>query len=740
MKKMFLFLLLISIINLSFSGVAFSQINDISYAKKTITLQIGEAYFNVNGCKKEIDPGRGTVSTIVNSRTLLPLRAIAEEIGSRLEWEGTEKRVTVVHNNKTIIMWIGDLKMLVDDIEVMTDVAPSIINSRTFLPLRFIAENFGCEVGWEQETKTVTIVYKESVFIDETKTSDIDFSDAIIVPNPITVEIEEECKLPESSQTTGDSFYESNAFSAYDDMTYNVEAEVMLADAEKLILENPQDPNGYVGKAVALWYLGRYIESNNAVDEYLKFEPYDIDAYMWKVDNFVYGLDDYESAIDILDYIIRMEPDNSYAYRELSDIYYYYTSDYSSALNAVNKAIEYEKGKDKLEELYQLKIDVLYETGNIDSCIEYCIFANKEFPQNIYILMGLTSCYHSQQELELAIGTLKKVLAIDKEYYDALAYIVTIYMEMEEYEKAEEYLYLAQIAYPYDSYLYMLDSEIQKSKFSETQRVVEFVKENYLYLDQVVNFEEISEEFKSKKNITSEDVYNYFEAIRVKEDKFSYVISEEEFDQFMVGEEMESVVFSMMNNDTAYIKIRGFYMGTGYDFNNIINNIDNTKEKNLVIDLRYNPGGLTMAAEQILNNLLPEGEIITYMDRDENVIDTFYSSYYHVEFKQIIVLINDQTVSSSELVALSLKKALDNVTLIGQTTYGKNVTQVGFQNKEKKFMIFVTNSRIEIMGQDISKQPIKPDITIDSLNDLDYMDEVFKLISNNMILENDKAA
>ena len=739
MKKIVLFLLLISIVNLSFSGVVFSQTKDISYTKKTIILQIGDAYYNVNGCEKEIDPGRGTVSTIVNSRTLLPLRAIAEEIGGRLEWEGTEKRVTVVHNNKTIIMWIGDVKMLVDDIEVTTDVAPTIINSRTFLPLRFIAENFGCEVGWEQETKTVTIVYEASVYIDETKTSDIDFSDAIIVPNPITVEIEEECILPESSQVTGEHFYESNAFSAYDDMTYDVEPEVMLADAEKLILENPKNPDGYVGKAVALWYLDRYIDSNKAVDEYLIIEPYDIDAYMWKVDNFVLGLNDYESGIEIINQILQKEPDNSYAYKYLGDIYYY-KGDLSSALYATNKAIEYEKNPDNLEEVYLSKADILLDQRDIDSCIETCIGATKIFPTNIQLLLCLANCYYLQSKYDLAISTLEKMLAIDNEDYDALYYCITTYMEMEEYKKAEELNEFAKSVYPYDPTFYMLDTEIQKTKIPEAQRVVEFIEENYLYLNEVENFEEISAEFKSKTDITAVDVYNFVEAIRVRQDKYSYVMIEEDFDLYMNESPADSVVFSMLNNDTAYMKVRSFTMNTGFDFNNIINSIENTEEKNLVIDLRYNPGGLTMAAEQILDNLLPEGEIFTYIDREGNVVESFFSFREYSKFKQIIVLINDQTISSAELVAFSLKKALDNVVLIGQSTYGKNVTQVAFQNKGMKYAIFITNLRTEIMGQDISKQPIEPDIPIDSLNDLDYMDEVFKLISKNMVFESEKAA
>jgi hypothetical protein len=48
----------------------------------------------VNGVKKEIDPGRGTVPVIVKGRTLVPIRAIIEELGGTIGWDGNERKVT----------------------------------------------------------------------------------------------------------------------------------------------------------------------------------------------------------------------------------------------------------------------------------------------------------------------------------------------------------------------------------------------------------------------------------------------------------------------------------------------------------------------------------------------------------------------------------------------------------------------------------------------------------------------
>jgi len=102
-----------------------------------ITLQINNPFMTVNGVRKEIDPGRGTVPVIVNSRTLVPIRAIIEEMGGSIEWDGTARKVTIKLNDKTIILTIDKKQASVNGYVKELDVAPQIINSRTMLPLRF---------------------------------------------------------------------------------------------------------------------------------------------------------------------------------------------------------------------------------------------------------------------------------------------------------------------------------------------------------------------------------------------------------------------------------------------------------------------------------------------------------------------------------------------------------------------------------------------------------------------------
>ncbi len=139
----------------------------VDYGQKIlITLQPDNPMMTVNGTSQEIDPGRGTKPVIIAkwSRTVVPIRAIVEALGGTIGWEGTEKKVTINFKDTVIELWINKPQAKVNGVTKWIDsanhnVKPIIVNSRTMLPLRFVAENLGCTVGWDAATKTITIIY-----------------------------------------------------------------------------------------------------------------------------------------------------------------------------------------------------------------------------------------------------------------------------------------------------------------------------------------------------------------------------------------------------------------------------------------------------------------------------------------------------------------------------------------------------------------------------------------------------
>ncbi len=133
-----------------------------------IILQPDNPIMTVNGISQEIDPGRGTKPVIIPewSRTVVPIRAIVEALGGTIGWENTTRKVTINFETTTIELWIDNPQAKVNGIgkwidDGNHDVRPIIVNDRTMLPLRFIAESLGCEVDWDPNTRTITITHQE---------------------------------------------------------------------------------------------------------------------------------------------------------------------------------------------------------------------------------------------------------------------------------------------------------------------------------------------------------------------------------------------------------------------------------------------------------------------------------------------------------------------------------------------------------------------------------------------------
>lgn len=134
------------------------QINHIK--RIALKLQVGNKIMSINDSSVEID----VAPQIIEGRTYLPIRWIAEPLGAKLFWSSIEKKVSIVQNKITIELWIGKNLAKVNDTYKLIDpnnskVVPLIINGRTMLPVRFVAENLGCNVQWDDKTKTVTIIY-----------------------------------------------------------------------------------------------------------------------------------------------------------------------------------------------------------------------------------------------------------------------------------------------------------------------------------------------------------------------------------------------------------------------------------------------------------------------------------------------------------------------------------------------------------------------------------------------------
>ncbi|MDO5715458.1 MAG: copper amine oxidase N-terminal domain-containing protein [Tissierellia bacterium] len=94
---------------------------------------------------------------IEESRTYVPLRFVSEALHYTVGWDNDTRQVTVDGNGKTLLLTIGSKKMTVNGVEKIIDVAPLIRQERSYVPLRFIAEHLGIHVGWDEKNAIVQL-------------------------------------------------------------------------------------------------------------------------------------------------------------------------------------------------------------------------------------------------------------------------------------------------------------------------------------------------------------------------------------------------------------------------------------------------------------------------------------------------------------------------------------------------------------------------------------------------------
>jgi len=107
----------------------------------------------VNGESRTLD----AAPIIRNSRTMLPVRFVAENLGATVGWDDATKTVSVNSADTTIEIVIGATTAKVNGKEITLDSPAFIESSRTYLPVRVVAENLGATVSWDDATKTATL-------------------------------------------------------------------------------------------------------------------------------------------------------------------------------------------------------------------------------------------------------------------------------------------------------------------------------------------------------------------------------------------------------------------------------------------------------------------------------------------------------------------------------------------------------------------------------------------------------
>ncbi len=135
--------------------------------------------------------------------------------------------------------------------------------------------------------------------------------------------------------------------------------------------------------------------------------------------------------------------------------------------------------------------------------------------------------------------------------------------------------------------------------------------------------------------------------------------------------------FGMINNETGYIKLSGFTNDAGEEVRNAFIDLKkNNNLKNIVLDVRGNPGGLLHEAVNIVNIFVPQGqEVVSTKGKVKEWEKTYRTLNPSTdEAIPLVVLTNKNSASASEIVSGTIQD-LDRGIIIGQKTFGKGLVQ-----------------------------------------------------------------
>jgi len=177
---------------------------------------------------------------------------------------------------------------------------------------------------------------------------------------------------------------------------------------------------------------------------------------------------------------------------------------------------------------------------------------------------------------------------------------------------------------------------------------------------------------------------------------------------------VKSVTIDWKENNIAYIKIMRFGDDTSKGFSLAISQVKARKASGLIIDLRNNPGGYLDASIDVASKLLPDNKIVVTEESGDKSQKKMYTRGGDVASGiETVVLINEGSASASEILAGALKDNRDNITLIGEKSFGKGSVQELIELPQGTAAKITVARWLTPNGIQINEQGIDPDQEID---------------------------
>jgi carboxyl-terminal processing protease len=184
------------------------------------------------------------------------------------------------------------------------------------------------------------------------------------------------------------------------------------------------------------------------------------------------------------------------------------------------------------------------------------------------------------------------------------------------------------------------------------------------------------------------------------------------------------------DENIAYIAINMFWEQTAIEFTKALDEVTNSWVDGLIIDVRDNGGGYLQSAVQILSEFMPEKNVLVKTRYKDSFFDQSYFSVNDGEVydKKIVILINENSASASEITAWALRE-YDKAILIGQKTYGKWSVQQPFDMPDGSLLKLTVAKWFTPEGINIDDEWIMPDIEVE------YIDEDYENLYDRQLEE-----
>lgn len=195
------------------------------------------------------------------------------------------------------------------------------------------------------------------------------------------------------------------------------------------------------------------------------------------------------------------------------------------------------------------------------------------------------------------------------------------------------------------------------------------------------------------------------------------------YDMSVIRDELDNSVFCYVDNDYVVMELESFGNNTGKD---IMSYLDNYLDyKKIIIDLRNNTGGYQTSVKEIAGLFIGNDKV--YLRQADNkgneVSDKTSCVKTYDNFEKIVLLVNQNTASAAEVFTICLKEQLDNVTIVGTTTYGKGVIQSTRMLRNGGALKYTSFYWYSPNGVSINNVGILPDIEV-KLDDIVYEDYI----------------